>query len=113
MFAIEPGQRQLGALLEKGATLHTYVMLSRPQEWFAGTDFTDPAAATARIVQEFDGWAPELTALITDSDTTPRLRPLHALPTGPRWDPVPGVTLVGRWPGTTSTWLCLCCPPGR
>ncbi|MYX71019.1 FAD-dependent monooxygenase, partial [Streptomyces sp. SID3915] len=48
-----------------------------------------------RIAQEFDGWAPELTALITDGETTPVLRPLHALPTGHRWDRVPGVTLLG------------------
>ncbi|MQS16621.1 FAD-dependent monooxygenase [Streptomyces kaniharaensis] len=95
MFAIEPGRRQLAAHREKDATLHTYAMLSRPQEWFAGTDFTDPAAATARIAREFDGWAPELTALITDSDTAPLLRPLYALPTGHRWERMPGVTLVG------------------
>ncbi|MEU5010852.1 FAD-dependent monooxygenase, partial [Streptomyces sp. NPDC021749] len=50
---------------------------------------------TARIAQEFNGWAPQLTALITDSDTAPVLRPLHALPTGHRWDRVPGVTLLG------------------
>ena len=69
--------------------------LSRPQDWFAGIDFTDAAAATARIAQEFDGWAPELTALITDSDTAPVLRPINALPVGHRWDRVPGVTLLG------------------
>lgn len=51
--------------------------------------------ATARIAQEFDGWAPELTALITDGDIAPVLRPLYALPTGHRWDRVPGVTLLG------------------
>ncbi len=54
-----------------------------------------PAAATARIAEEFDGWAPELTALITDGDIAPVLRRLHALPTGHRWDRVPGVTLLG------------------
>ena len=69
--------------------------LTKPQDWFAGIDFTDAAAATARIAQEFDGWAPELTALITDGETAPVLRPLHALPIGHRWDRVPGVTLLG------------------
>lgn len=49
----------------------------------------------ARIAQEFDGWAPERTALITDSDTAPVLRPLNALPIGHRWDRVPAVTLLG------------------
>lgn len=69
--------------------------LSEPQEWFAAIDFTDAAVATARIAQEFDGWAPELTALITDCDTAPVLRPLYTLPTGRRWERVAGVTLLG------------------
>jgi 2-polyprenyl-6-methoxyphenol hydroxylase-like FAD-dependent oxidoreductase len=71
------------------------VALRRPQEWFDGIDFTDPAAATARVALEFDGWAPELTALITDSDVAPVLRPHHALPGEHRWDRIPGVTLLG------------------
>ncbi|MGW0949587.1 FAD-dependent oxidoreductase [Streptomyces sp. NPDC002623] len=95
MFALEPGKRQISAHRESGGTLHTYAMLSKPQDWFAGIDFTDPTAAAIRIAQEFDGWAPELTALITDSDTAPLLRPHHTLPVGHRWDRVPGATLIG------------------
>ncbi|MBO3680557.1 NAD(P)/FAD-dependent oxidoreductase [Streptomyces sp. NEAU-YJ-81] len=95
MFAGDQGTRQIGAQREKGGTLHVYAMLSEPLEWFGGIDFTDSAAATARIVRAFDGWAPELTALITESDTAPVLRPLYSLPVGHRWDRVPGVTLVG------------------
>ncbi|WP_031088401.1 FAD-dependent oxidoreductase [Streptomyces sp. NRRL WC-3549] len=94
MIVHTPG-REIFAHREKGDTLHAYVGLSEPQEWFAAIDFTDTAAATARIAQEFDGWAPELTALITDSDIAPVLRPLHTLPAGHRWDRVPGVTLLG------------------
>jgi 2-polyprenyl-6-methoxyphenol hydroxylase-like FAD-dependent oxidoreductase len=89
-----PG-RGIQAHREKGDTLHTYVTLTEPLEWFAAIDFTDPAAATARIAREFDGWAPELTALITDADTPPVHRPHYALPIGHRWDRVPGVTLIG------------------
>ncbi|WP_245872120.1 FAD-dependent oxidoreductase, partial [Streptomyces alboverticillatus] len=92
LIAPAPG-REIFAHRESGDTLHTYVGLAKPQDWFAAIDFTDAAAATARIAQEFDGWAPELTALITDGDTAPVLRPLYALPTGHRWDRVPGVTL--------------------
>ncbi|KUM68203.1 FAD-dependent oxidoreductase [Streptomyces curacoi] len=95
LFAVEPGKRQIAAHREKDGTLHAYVMLSKPLEWFAGVDFADARGATARIAAEFDGWAPELTALITDSDTAPVLRPHHTLPVGHRWDRVPGVTLVG------------------
>ncbi|MFF2959298.1 FAD-dependent oxidoreductase [Streptomyces sp. NPDC057963] len=94
MIAPTPG-REIFAHRERGDTLHAYVGLSEPRDWFAAIDFTDAAMATARIAQEFDGWAPELTALITDSDIAPVLRPLYALPTGHRWDRVSGVTLVG------------------
>jgi 2-polyprenyl-6-methoxyphenol hydroxylase-like FAD-dependent oxidoreductase len=80
---------------EPGDILHTYVALSKPQEWIAGIDFTDAAAATARVAAEFDGWAPEITALITDGDTPPIARAVYALPVGHRWDRVPGVTLLG------------------
>ncbi|WP_206787265.1 NAD(P)/FAD-dependent oxidoreductase [Amycolatopsis sp. MtRt-6] len=80
---------------ESGDTLHTYVSLIRPLDWFAAIDFTDPDAAAARVAAEFDGWAPELTALITDGDTAPVLRPHYTLPIGHRWARVPGVTLVG------------------
>ena len=85
----------INAHRERDATLHTYVILTRPQEWFAGIDFADPAAATARIAAEFEGWDPVLTSLITDGDTPPVLRPLFALPLGHRWDRLPGVTLIG------------------
>nr|WSY53591.1 FAD-dependent monooxygenase [Streptomyces sp. NBC_00886] len=85
----------IGAHRESGETLHAYVTLVRPLEWFAGIDFTDAAAATAQIAAEFDGWAPEITALITDSDTAPVLHPLNSLPIGHRWERVPGAPLVG------------------
>ncbi|WP_460066947.1 FAD-dependent oxidoreductase [Streptomyces sp. YKOK-I1] len=94
MIAPEPG-REIFAHRESGTTLHTYVALTRPLDWFAAVDFTDPAAAAARIAAEFAGWAPQLTALITDGDTAPVLRPHYALPAGHRWDRVPGVTLLG------------------
>lgn len=94
MLAPVPG-KGIQAHREHGGTLHTYVQLRKPLDWFAAIDFTDGAAAAARIAAEFDGWAPELTALITDGDLPPVLRPLHALPIGHRWDRVPGVTLLG------------------
>ncbi|HET6858614.1 MAG TPA: NAD(P)/FAD-dependent oxidoreductase [Streptomyces sp.] len=94
MVAPSPGKEIFGHR-ESGDTLHAYVALSRPQEWFAAIDFTDASAAAARIAQEFDGWAPELTALITDADIAPVLRPHYTLPAEHRWDRAPGVTLLG------------------
>ncbi|KAK1179800.1 NAD(P)/FAD-dependent oxidoreductase [Streptomyces sp. NBS 14/10] len=87
--------KEIFAHRESGDTLHTYVALSKPQDWFAAIDFTDTTAAAARIAREFAGWAPELTALITEGDTAPVLRPHYALPTEHRWDRAPGVTLLG------------------
>ncbi|GES28630.1 NAD(P)/FAD-dependent oxidoreductase [Streptomyces angustmyceticus] len=96
MIAPSPG-KEIFAHRESGDTLHAYVALSRPQDWFAALDFTDADAdaAVARIAQEFEVWAPELTALITDADIPPVLRPHYALPAGHRWDRAPGATLLG------------------
>lgn len=93
LFALAPGKGIL-AHREPDGLLHTYVALSKPQEWFTGSDFSD-AAALARVAAEFDGWAPALTALITDGGTTPVLRALHTLPVEHRWQRVAGVTLLG------------------
>ena len=94
MFALAPG-KGITAHREAGGILHAYIQLRRPMTWVAGIDFGDAATAKARIAAEFAGWAPELTALITDADTAPAPRPIHALPDGHRWDRVPGVTLIG------------------
>ena len=94
LFALAPGKGLL-AHRERHGTLHAYVQLKVPHDWLADTDAPERAAISARVAAEFDGWAPELTALITDSDTAPVVRPLHALPAGHSWARVPGVTLIG------------------
>ncbi|MCD2194394.1 FAD-dependent monooxygenase [Actinomycetospora endophytica] len=94
MFVVGAEGLWLGAHCERAGTLHAYVSLTRPREWFDDVDLADPAGV-ARIADQFAGWAPEITALITDSDVTPVLRPLHTLPVGHRWERVPGVTLLG------------------
>jgi 2-polyprenyl-6-methoxyphenol hydroxylase-like FAD-dependent oxidoreductase len=94
MFAPEPG-KGIVAHREAGGVLHGYVMLERPAAWVAGIDFTDAAAASARVAAEFEGWAPELVALAAGRDGPPTPRMIHALPDGHRWPRVPGVTLLG------------------
>ncbi|MGN5630546.1 FAD-dependent oxidoreductase [Streptomyces sp. AC154] len=94
LFALAPGKGFL-AMREADGSLHSYAQLVKPLGWPADTDASDAAALTARVVAEFEGWAPQLTALLTDSDTAPFLRPLHTLPVGHRWDPMPGITLLG------------------
>lgn len=94
LMAVAPGK---GILAHRNAdgSLHVYVALNRPEDWFRDLDFGNAGTGLARVAGEFDGWAPELVALITDGETTPILRPIHALPVGLRWTRVPGVTLVG------------------
>ena len=94
MFAMAPGQG-IFAHREPGGVLHAYVALNRPLVWFEAIDFTDDAAAKARIAAEFDGWAPELTTLITESDGPLVPRSLHTLPDDHGWVRTPGVTLLG------------------
>jgi 2-polyprenyl-6-methoxyphenol hydroxylase-like FAD-dependent oxidoreductase len=94
LFALAPGKGIL-AHREPNGLLHTYVALSKPEDWIAGIDFSDPVTALAQVAEEFDGWAPELTALITDGETDPVPRPIHSLPVEHTWTRVPGVTLLG------------------
>lgn len=94
LFALAPG-RGILAHREANAVLHAYVALNQPEDWIARIDFSDPAAALARVADEFHGWAPELTRLITAGETDPVPRPIYALPIEHRWDRVPGVTLLG------------------
>ncbi|MCY1139429.1 NAD(P)/FAD-dependent oxidoreductase [Actinoplanes sp. Pm04-4] len=89
MYALIPGQGFL-AHREAGDVIHTYVVLSRPLEWF-----TEGGVAKERIAAEFAGWAPGLVSLITEADTEPVLRSIFALPNGHRWPRTAGVTLLG------------------
>jgi 2-polyprenyl-6-methoxyphenol hydroxylase-like FAD-dependent oxidoreductase len=94
MFAPSPG-KGIFAHREPNGVLHTYVQLNKPKDWIDSIDFSDPVTALACIAKEFDGWAPELTALITDGETAPVPRTIHALPVDHRWARAPGVTLLG------------------
>ncbi len=94
LFASAPG-KGIAAHREPNGVLHTYVELNKPKDWIESIDFSDPVSALARVAEEFDGWAPELTALLTDGETDPMPRPIHALPVEHRWDRVAGVTLLG------------------
>jgi 2-polyprenyl-6-methoxyphenol hydroxylase-like FAD-dependent oxidoreductase len=80
---------------EINGSLHAYVVLNKPEDWIHRIDFSDPATALAHVAEEFDGWAPELTALITDGETAPVPRTIHELPGEHRWDRVHGVTVIG------------------
>jgi 2-polyprenyl-6-methoxyphenol hydroxylase-like FAD-dependent oxidoreductase len=94
LMAVAPGK---GILAHRNAdgTLHTYIALNKPENWIASIDFRDAKAGLSRIAAQFKGWAPQLTAFITDTEIDPVLRPIYALPVEHRWNRVPGVTLLG------------------
>ena len=94
LMAVAPGK---GILAHRNAdgSLHIYVALNCPEDWVASIDFRDARAGWSQIAEQFNGWAASLTALITDSEIEPVLRPIYALPVGIRWYRTPGVTLVG------------------
>ena len=94
LFAVAPG-RGILAHREPNGVLHAYAELNKPKVWIDGIYFSDRLTGLALVAEEFDGWAPELKALITDGETAPVARPIYALPVRHRWDRVPGVTLVG------------------
>ena len=68
-----------------------------PEDWVtaSGIDWENPSIARDALLREFADWATPLTDLIRDCDDTIWPRPIYALPVGHRWDPVPGVTLIG------------------
>jgi 2-polyprenyl-6-methoxyphenol hydroxylase-like FAD-dependent oxidoreductase len=94
LMAVAPGK---GILAHRNAdgSLHIYVALNKPEDWANSFGFSDAKAGLAHIADQFKGWAPQLTALITGSDIDPVLRPIYALPVGHRWNRVPSLTLLG------------------
>ena len=94
LIAPSPGQAVIAHKHSDGS-LTTYAAVARPAEWVATVDLDDPDGGRAAIADAFGGWTPELRALVTESDSAPILRPIHALPVGISWDRTPGVTLVG------------------
>lgn len=94
LMAVESGKAILAHHHANG-TLHTYAALNKPEDWIRAIDFSQPAVALRHLVNEFAGWAPQLQALVSDSDTVPIVRLIHAMPADHRWERIPGATLVG------------------
>ncbi|MEV7011223.1 NAD(P)/FAD-dependent oxidoreductase [Streptosporangium sp. NPDC051022] len=88
------GERGLLAHREDDGSLHVYTALRADEGWLDGIDFTAPTAK-ATLLAHFTGWDGAFHTLIADADGPLVPRHIHALPTGHRWERVPGVTLLG------------------
>lgn len=85
-------------IVQRNANAHLrgYAIFRVPPDWAERTfDFASPAAARARLIAEFDGWAPRLVALIAAGNDHIVARAIHALPIGHHWPNRVGVTLLG------------------
>lgn len=94
LFAPTPG-RGIGAHREPDDIVHAYFQLAYDIDQLDRITSATPESVRLQVIDEFAGWAPELVAMIAETDTDPVVRPLHVLPVGHRWDRVPGVTLIG------------------
>ena len=94
LMGVAPGKGILAHQNPDGS-LHIYVALNKPEEWMTIISSQGTEVALRHIAAQFEGWAPELTTLITKSEKEAILRPIYALPVGLRWDRTPGTTLIG------------------
>lgn len=94
MYALSPN-KGIVAHREAGDILHTYIQMNCDSEWIDSIDFSNGQEATNTIAAEFKGWSPEVTALITQADSSITPRKINALPDTHRWKRQSGITLIG------------------
>ena len=96
MFALSEGRGMIAQRNGDGR-IRVYVAIQASEEWVRANAVVegDSAATRERLLGIFENWAPQLRALIADSDDTLVTRPIYVLPAGHRWSPRPGVTLLG------------------
>ena len=94
LFALAPDHGIL-AHKENSGSLHLYAAMRAPESWLSRTDFTNVPEGRQALLTQFEGWAPELRALIEKAEGPLTPRHLCALPVGHQWQQKPGVTLLG------------------
>lgn len=94
MYALAPGKGFV-AHREANNIIHTYIEMNCDLEWINNIDFSNKKEVIDIVSAEFKDWAPEILALLTESDSNIVARKINALPDQHRWEPKSGVTLIG------------------
>ena len=96
LFALADN-KGLIAQLNGDGRVRVYVALRVSEDGLdeLGVSFESAIHARAGLLQQFDGWAPELRRLIEVCGDTFIARPIHAMPVGVRWASQPRITLLG------------------
>lgn len=87
-----------GIIVQRNGNAHFrgYAIFRVPADWADEVfDFASPAKARMQLAAEFEGWAPEILALIHESNDHIVSRPIYALPVGHHWQNRIGITLLG------------------
>jgi 2-polyprenyl-6-methoxyphenol hydroxylase-like FAD-dependent oxidoreductase len=96
MFAM---QDNLGLIAQRQSNnrIRTYVAFRDGLDWAEkrGLDLHDPAAVRATLLGMYEGWAPELRALLEQCDDLFLSRPMFALPIPHLWNTRAGATILG------------------
>jgi 2-polyprenyl-6-methoxyphenol hydroxylase-like FAD-dependent oxidoreductase len=97
-YWVQGSGRSLAAQRNSDGRVRVYLSFyDTAEDWFAtsGIPFEEPAAARARLIEEFAGWDARFTALIAACEDTIRPWSITTLPVGVTWPSTPGVTLLG------------------
>ncbi|KAI1709665.1 FAD binding domain-containing protein [Ditylenchus destructor] len=91
--------KSLIAQRNSGDNIRIYTMLRVPENWVKtyGAAHPEPSECTQQIINDYYAdWSPELIHLVKSTDPESLvLRSIYQMPVGCRWNPIPGVTLIG------------------
>lgn len=78
------------------AHLRGYGIFRVPTDWAAQQlDWSSPQATRQSLLAQFEGWHPDILALLHASNERFVSRAIYALPVGHHWAHRPGLTLIG------------------
>jgi len=93
---VESDSKSIIAQRNGNAHVRGYAIFRVPRDCATRTfDFSKPAEARTLLAAQFDGWHPDILALIHSSNDQIIPRLICALPVGHHWAHRPGLTLIG------------------